>query len=108
METIDLLGCEYQIIPREPGTLFLDGEKVLGHIDCNEKIIEVEDGPRREESTMHEGVHGILDQSGLSELLDERLEEAICVAVSHGLSQAGYRRVQAKDLYALEPPVDQP
>lgn len=35
---------------------------------------------------LHEIVHGILGASGLTYLLDDKLEESICVAVEHGLS----------------------
>lgn len=49
-------------------------------------------GGLRDEVLLHEVVHGIFFETGLCELLNGKLEEALCVALSKHLPKAGYCR----------------
>lgn len=90
---IDIMGSRYTITRVAPGSLGDDVHHVHGMIDTDRKRISV-DAERvlAEQIVLHEAIHGIFSECGIGELLDEKLEEAIVVALENGLWRAGYRR----------------
>lgn len=62
-------------------------ERVFAETDGHDKIIRFNPAVPDDQlhaTRIHEYVHATLHASGLSELLDEKLEEAIAVAIEHG------------------------
>ncbi len=101
-QRIEILGCEYQIqlvddLGDDTPDLIIEGE-----IDVQRKQIAISSskGVNREAVLLHETIHGILAQSGLTHQLDEKLEESIVTAIEEGLFYAGYRRVVASDRHS--------
>ena len=61
-------------------------DDVLGEFRAQEKIIYLSDFAGKE-TLLHEVAHAALHYSGISEMLDEKLEEAICTCMEYGLAQ---------------------
>lgn len=62
------------------------------HFETREILISNRlDGPQRDSVLIHEVIHAILCVSGMSEILGDRLEEAVITAIENGLHQAGFR-----------------
>lgn len=66
--------------------LTIEGERCEGGMYLSERFIRIDDAMRYQESRYnrvlkHELMHAALGISGLTELLDEKTEEAICVLV---------------------------
>ena len=85
---VPILGQSFDIAYKEH--LQEDGEDVYGQTDTKEFNIGIDKKSNKDPKTfeatlMHETIHGILGVSGLNELLDEKLEEAIVVAIENGL-----------------------
>ena len=64
--------------------LHVDGEKCEGGCYLSERVIKLDsslldDPARLQRVTVHEKMHMALGVSGLSELMDSKVEEAICV-----------------------------
>jgi len=87
------MGSRYKIMRVPPGSLGDELHHVHGTIDTDRKQIEVDARLASvEQIVLHEAIHGILQECGISELLDDKLEEAIAVGLENGLWRAGYRR----------------
>lgn len=90
-----ILGTEYEI------ELLDEIEGNLYGLTCSdEKTIKVKisDDSTTRRTVLHEIVHAILFESGMTWLLESSpgLEEGIVRALEHGLWQAGYRRKNEK------------
>ncbi len=64
--------------------LFVDGEKCEGGCFLSERLIKIDsslldDKERLERVVRHEKMHMALGISGLTEIMDPKIEEAICV-----------------------------
>lgn len=88
---IELLGQQWTV--RVVGSAEMcDDTQGECHFERREILISNSlDGPHRDSVLLHECLHAILSISGLSEVLGERLEEAVITSVENGLHQAGYR-----------------
>jgi len=88
MDSITILGCTYRIEYVELK------EDLYG--DCNTGVIRVNRTKDREEqwsTVVHEVLHGILHESGLTYALgDDNMEEGIVRALEHGLMRSGLIR----------------
>ena len=83
--SVDVLGQPYEII-RQP----LEDH---GRCDTERKCIVISETTGQEGQTLlHEVLHAILAESGLSWIVGES-EEGIVRAIEGGLWRAGYRRV---------------
>ena len=68
----------------------VDGEIVYGMYHQRDRVIEIATNPQHSQETLlatllHECIHGILYLSGHSEELDGGKEEALVIALEHGL-----------------------
>lgn len=84
--SVSIMGMDFQI--RHPKKV--DDGNAHGQTKGDEHQIELcadlkEDAFER--VLLHETMHGILYVSGITEILDERTEEAVVLALEHGLSQ---------------------
>lgn len=83
--SVDILGQSYDII-RQP----LEDH---GRCDTERKCILISESTGQEDQTLlHEVLHAILAESGISWIVGES-EEGIVRAIEGGLWRAGYRRV---------------
>lgn len=87
--TIPICGYDYHIqeVKLEP--------HINGLCDPDSRTISLSSEMTRElrdEVLLHEVVHGIFFETGLCELLQSKIEEALCVALSKHLPKAGYCR----------------
>lgn len=57
----------------------------LGEFDAEKKHVTIMDSPNWYATFLHERVHAILHFSGVGQLLDEKIEEAIVTAIAYGL-----------------------
>ena len=79
--TLEVLGETYTVV-----TLPLPDDE-HGQCDCEKKIIKLNcDAPPA--TLLHELLHAILFESGLSFVLEDRTEEAVVRAIEHGLVKA--------------------
>lgn len=84
--TVPIMGIDFTI--KHPKKV--DDGHAHGLTKGDEHYIELcssLQGDAFERVLLHETMHGILYVSGLTELLDEKTEEAIVLALEHGLSQ---------------------
>jgi len=91
---VSILGVPFTIEYRTD--LKCDGEDVMGLTTGSERKISIcvskNDSPEKIESVLaHEIMHAILYVTGHSETIDEKVEEAVVLALEHGLTQL-YRR----------------
>lgn len=92
-KSIEILGQEYSVSIVNYCDLSDEDETVHGLIDFDAKRIYIDSlAIDEKKSLLHEVIHGILFESGLSNLLESSLEEAIVVALENGLWNAGYTR----------------
>ena len=83
---------EEKCIIYKKGLVDTDGDSVHGVIKFAERLIEINsDSPLhiQKETILHETIHGILHHSGLAEIIDNKLDEAIVRAITSGLSVLG-------------------
>jgi hypothetical protein len=84
--TVSILGKEFKIqYPKK-----IDDGHTHGVTMGDSRLIKIassSDDELFEDTLLHETIHAILYTSGVSEMLDERLEEAIVIAIENGLSQ---------------------
>lgn len=84
-QSVKILGAEYLIVYNT-----LEGSDVDGYTEPSQRLITIDSSLSEAvlmETLYHELVHAILAQSGLSEILTERQEEALATALGAGLSQ---------------------
>lgn len=88
IEKVNILGREYRVeFKKIPDA---DGVSQYGRNDLNKGIIRVNPkSPNVDSTLVHEVLHGIFHESGLSHLFTSDTEEAIVVAVENGLVTAG-------------------
>lgn len=89
-ETLVILGEEFQVLKAKMKDAV--GDTQPGHrkirIDCSQH-----DSQDEVDSTLlHETIHAILHIAGVSNLIKEKEEEAIVVALEHGLHKLYVRR----------------
>lgn len=89
-KSIPILGRRYSLHYHE-NIKTSDGENIFGDTDKNKKCIRIDLKHCKAESdlkdtVLHECIHAILAQSGIDNLLTDEVEEAIVVAIEHGLS----------------------
>lgn len=58
----------------------------LGEFDADAKHITIMDSPNWYTTFIHERAHAVLHFSGIGQLLDEKIEEAIVTAIAYGFS----------------------
>lgn len=78
-KTIPVMGIKFKIV--EVGSPELDGEKCEAHISITAREITIKrDLPMEVKLTLlaHEYMHGMIKLSGLSQVLGEKREEALC------------------------------
>lgn len=81
-----IFGQIYDVV-RNPATVSEAGN-VIGLFDYDARRIYISNDVAIDaqlESFYHEVVHAILSHSGLTNLLDEKMEEAVCSALATGL-----------------------
>lgn len=84
-KTVPILGQLYTVE-------YVDLGRYQGESDGDEHSIKVHedlDGTERRDATVHEILHSILHESGLTHLLTDELEEALVRALEHGLCRSG-------------------
>lgn len=82
---ITVLGRTYAI-------QYVDLDDTYGEHDQVDKVIRIHHSLSEEDrraTVVHEVIHAILFESGLGQLLDGDLEEALCRAIEHGLMGSG-------------------
>ncbi len=87
--SISIMGFSYTV-SLLPVVTDEDGVELSGHMDSSTRQIEisVKANPTpdlQEQTLLHEIIHICLNNSGLSEAMGEKLEEATTVALEHGL-----------------------
>lgn len=83
-----ILGREYRVVFRQDMEDF-------GQCHPDEGVLEVKSGvPQMAATLLHETMHAILAESGLTHLLDNNLEEAIVRAMENGLMRSGLVKVE--------------
>ena len=81
MKTITILGQKYKIVDKSM-------EDQLGECDPDKRVLSIDPKQNDDQyasSTLHEIIHASLYISGLSFILEEKLEEAVVRAVEHAL-----------------------
>ena len=89
---IDIMGIEFKIV--YPKKISDDG--VLGECDYTSRVIKIQANLKEdlfESCLRHEVIHAILGMCGISHLLKHEMEEAIVLAIEHGLDGL-YERVE--------------
>ena len=82
VKNVQILGADFLVIKED-----LEDEKLCGDCDALNQVIRVDVNLSKEariKSYVHEIMHGIVKTSGLSELISEEVEEALCVAMEQG------------------------
>lgn len=78
-KTVEILGVEYQV--RLKWNLNMDGVRLLGLCDRESKEILIDksivDAAEKTDTFLHECLHGVLYESGATNLIDNRTEELI-------------------------------
>ena len=95
-ETIPILGIPFNVQYVEE----VDKEQSYGETEGPERSIKIKSTATpeiREATLLHETMHAILYTSGVGELLEENLEEAVVVALENGLSQLYQRKDLTSD-----------
>lgn len=85
-DTVSVMGIEFQV--KHPKKV--DDGNAYGLTKGGDHHIEIAgnlQGDAFERVLLHETIHAILYVSGITEILDEAKEEAIVLALEHGLSQ---------------------
>jgi hypothetical protein len=94
--TVPVLGVPFEV----QFVKDVDAEHSYGETEGPERRIKVKKSlpPDMLEATLlHEIIHAILYTSGVGEMLNENLEEAIVVALENGLSQLYQRKSLTSD-----------
>lgn len=95
-DTIPILGIPFEI--QYPKVVKdEDGEELSGDCDVNHRRLRIsttenETEEQAESTLLHETIHGILGVSGVSALLEDKVEEAIVLALENGLSPLYQRK----------------
>ena len=90
MTQIRVCGTPYNVVVMD----LPDG--IHGLCDSEEHTISISSeitGEKHNEVLLHEVIHAVMFETGLQEFLNDKLHEALCVALSKHLPKAGYRRV---------------
>jgi hypothetical protein len=100
LHVIPILGRAYRVEYLNLNDEFGACLKDKGIIQVHKKLNDRD----RQETIVHEVLHGILHESGLEHLLTDELEEAIVRAFDHGLNRSGLIRPMTKEeLYDDDP-----
>jgi len=86
--SVMILGTKFRI--EYPEIIQDESEQVCGSMTGDERLIKIslKENPTElqlHSSLVHEIVHACLYVSGLSQVLDDKLEEAVVVALEHGI-----------------------
>ena len=82
---VTIMGIPFEV--RHPQNV--DKEKSYGEMQGAERVIKIKEslkGPVFEATLLHEVLHGILYTTGHSELFTVEQEEALVLALEHGIS----------------------
>lgn len=93
-EEVEILGHLFRI--EYVYDLKDDGDTLFGDTDVDEKIIKIctkrcITSAQLESTLMHEAIHAVLGVSGMAQLLKGDQEEALVIALEHGLQNL-YKR----------------
>ena len=108
MKSVDVLGTKYQI-SFGPINDDQEGFSIIGQTNSLTKEIALDPAKGDDEALvrtlLHEIIHPALIESGLSNLIEDPLQEAICDAIGGMLHTSGIGRQWAEDVIdALENP----
>ena len=89
----NVLGKEYKI-KKIKNLTDDDGSLLYGRCHRLEPLIEYDSGQTKEElqnTLIHELIHAVCHESGLSLMMGNRIEELVCINLSNALMKNGYR-----------------
>ena len=91
--SLTILGQDFEI--QHVPNLIVDGEKCEGGCYCSERVIKIDDVLRFEVDRYnrvltHELMHMAIGISGISEMMDLKTEEAICVLMESVITRENW------------------